>query len=144
MKIQRVSVHLKGMARSIAGIGALCLAAIGVAAESDPLILFQEKQADAIVYGWFDTADPGMAAPVEIARIPAGEKLRTLGVYNGVLYTVEAGALRAFNLATGEDLQLDFNLPQRYIHEGAIVFLPPGDEGTREGQVLDRSRVPKW
>lgn len=139
MNLRRVAFRARGIGRFVSMVCAIAPAVAGSAAEGDPLILVQENSEDSFVFHYFDTADPAMAVPVEIARIPAEKKTQILGVFNGVLYTVgESRALRAIDLGTGKDLGLDFNVPVRHIHDGAIVFFPPEESGeAQDGRVLD-------
>lgn len=108
------------------------------AAERDPLILFNHEASGSLIYSYFDTADPGMANPVDIAKFPCEKDCKTLGIFNGVLYFErEGGKLAGIDLGSGEELNLNTTLPKSFVREGAMLYMRPQREGANEVGMID-------
>ncbi len=108
------------------------------ASAADPLILFNHEQSGALVYSYFDTADPGMVYPVDIAEFSEVKACKTLGVFNGVLYIDGSdGTLMGIDLGSAKKLILNMPLPERYVQEGPMICIPPGKENPDVVRMID-------
>ncbi len=105
---------------------------------ADPLILFNHEQSGTLIYSYFDTADPGMPNPVDIAQLPFVKDCKTLGVFNGILYIAGSdGNLTGVDLGSGERLLLNTSLPERHVKEGPMIYIPPGQESPEVIRMID-------
>ena len=129
---------LQGLLRISLGVVCATCGGLVFAEGDDPLILFNRDLNDGVVYSYFDTADPGMVQPVEIARFPPSESSKTLGVFNGILYVdLNKGELAAVDVTTGQRLDRDLCLPENYLHEDGMIYGLPVRQGPDEVTMID-------